>query len=613
MKEQIAPHLERLEGFASNGDERAQEKIIALQIKVKQINAVLPYLEKCITKNKEAEQKTIAILEKKCDEELVALEKGTATVNSSTDKSETDRQTSTSDLYMKVLAEGDAEENPQIDENFEESLVTNNAIYQSTPSRQLHTDIMNSTPVQLSGASENPIINDDIIPITPSHDYQEHLTSSLDETIVASASMTQEQVIPVVVEPNNETILQTNVGNGSPAVDASASIVTGGPEQVAVSNLESSFMEPRPRAESNSKPPPIKPKKKKVPPPRPPRRSSSYLSDGIESSPVPDATLSSSVVLAESSVPPQPPNRSSSCLSDNVEFQESPVLETRHRQSATLSMSATSSPVVSTGPPVAARPRRSGSHLSQGSPAPENSQRQSADHMASSPVISAGPPVASRPYRSGSHLSDNIELLGSPMVEPRRRQSAGHVASYMTATSSPVPAAGPPVASRPRRSGSHLSDNIELLGSPMVELRRRQSADHLALYMTATSSPVPAAGPPVASRPRRSGSHLSDNIEIQGSPARQRWSNDHTTATESPAIPSNSTETVNSNKTTNLGEDLTNVSVFSKIKVQNSTIHNIECIDDMYFVSCRLLRRLKHKQTLHLLFFYPFHFLYKFT
>ena len=566
MKEQIAPHLEKLEGLSSNGDERAQEKFIALQVKVKQIDAVLPYLEKCITKNKEAEQKTIAILEKKRDEELAALEKGTPTVNSSTDKSETDRQNSTSDLYMKVLAEGDMEENPQIDEEIVE---TNGAVYHSTPSREVHTDIMNSTPVQLSGAPENPVITDDIIPITLSHDYQEDLTSSLDETIIASASMVQEHVIPVVVEPNNETILQTDVVNRSPAVDAS-STVTGELELVAMSNLNSEFsvMEPRPRAESNSKPPPIKPKKKKVPPPRPPRRSSSYLSDGIELS---DIMQSSSVVLV-GDVAPQPPYRSSSCLSDNIESQGSPVLENRHRQSTDLDITATSSPVISAGPPVAARPRRSGSHLSQGSPVPDIRQRQSSDHsvtMASSPVISAGPPVASRPRRSGSHLSDNIELQGSPVIELRRRQSADHGPSNMTATSSPVLSAGPPVASRPRRSGSHLSDNIELQGSPVVEPRRRQSADHGPSNMTATSSPVLSAGPPVASRPRRSGSHLSDNIEIQGSPVvepRPRWSNDHSTA---PAIPSNSSETVNNKTTEYLGEHLANVSVFSKIKVQN--------------------------------------------
>ena len=583
MKEQIAPHLEKLEGLASNGDERAQEKFITLQVKVKQINAVLPYLEKCITKNKEAEQKTIAILEKKRDEELTVLEKG---INSFADKSENDRKNSTSDLYMKVLAEnGDTEENLQISENFEETMETNDEVYHSTPSREPHTVIMNSTPVQLSGAPDNAAINDDIISITLSHDYQEQLSGSLDETIVASASMVQEPVIPVVIEPNNETILQTDVVNRSPAVDASSAIVTG--EQVGL-NPESSVMEPRPRAESNSKPPPIKPKKKKVPPPRPPRRSSSYLSDGIDLqySPVPDTKQSSSVVLAGSPVAPQPPHRSSSCVPDNVESQGSPAPEIRYRQSVDHSasnMTATSSPVISTGPPVAARPRRSGSHLSQGSPVPEARQRQSADHnltMASSPVISTGPPVASRPRRSGSHLSDNIEIQGSPVVELRQRTSIDHSTSNMTTNSSPVLSAGPPVASRPRRSGSHLSDSIEIQGSPVVELRQRTSIDHSTSNMTTNSSPVLSAGPPVASRPRRSGSHLSDNIEIQGSPvveSRQRTSIDHTTATESSAIPSLSSGTINNNKTTEyLGEDLASVSVFSKIKVQNSTI---QCIN----------------------------------
>lgn len=387
MKEQIAPHLERLKGLIENGDERAKEKIVALQIKVKQIDAVLPYLEKCITKNKEAEQKTIAILEKKRDEELFALEKGITSVNSSTDKIESDRKTSTSDLYMKVLAENDdMGENSQLNEAFGEASRSTNAVQHSTPLHEpSHTDIINSTPVQFSGVStnvENAVINNNITPITHSHDYQENSTNSLDETIIAPASTVQEQPVPVVVEPYNlDTSLQTDVSR-IPTVDASLQE----PEQLTTLsvNPQSSVVEPRTRANLNSnKPPPIKPKKKKVPPPRPPRRSSSYLSDSIESqgSPISDTKQRSSVVSAGSPVAPQPPHRSSSYMSDNV---GSPVPDTkqrRHTDHSVLNATATSS-VESSVIPWPPR-RNSSSYISesQGSPASDTrQQRQSVDH-----------------------------------------------------------------------------------------------------------------------------------------------------------------------------------------------------------------------------------------
>lgn len=401
MKEQIAPHLERLEGFAANGDERAQEKIIALQVKVKQIDAVLPYLEKCITKNKEAEQKTIAILEKKRDEELAALEKGTAGVSSSTDKSESDKKNSTSDLYMKVLAENsDMGESPQLSEAFGETRQTTNNVHHSTPLHGPHDNVINSTPVQSSGASTHIVISDSVTPISYSHD-QEHLTASqsLDETIVASANAVQEQPIPLVVEPSS---LETS----------SSSVVAQGPEQSALPSMnpELSVVEPRPR--SDSKPPPIKPKKKKVPPPRPPRRSSSYLSDGFESqySPVQDTKQRSSVVSTGSAVAPQPPRRSSSFLSDNVvESQGSPAPESRQSVERVISNVTTSSPVISQPP------HRRSSYASEPQEPPnlESKQRQSIDHSIANAMETGSPSI---PLRSSGSINKTSEYLGEDLT-----------------------------------------------------------------------------------------------------------------------------------------------------------------------------------------------------
>ena len=616
MKGQIAPHLEKLEGLAANGDDRAQEKFVTLQIKVKQINAVLPYLEKCITKNKEAEQKTIAILEKKRDEELAALEKGSPSIDSPTERSENDRKNSTSDLYMKVLAEnGDIGEHPHLNEAFAGIPETSDGVHHSVPLHESHADIMNSTPIKPNGPSisvESPVMNGSIM---LAHDHQEQITNSLDETIVASANMVQEQAIPVVIEPhdNPETSLQTDPVSTAPVVHDS-SAVAGKPEQSAILNLntESSVMEPRPRADSNAKPPPIKPKKKKVPPPRPPRRSSSYLSDGTEPqySPLPDTKQRSSVLSAGSPVAPQFPRRSGSYAS---ELEGSPAPETRQRHStdhSALHTTGTSSPVISAGPPVASRPpRRSGSHISdsiefQGSPVLEAIRRRSTDHTTgttatSSPVVSAGPPVAFRPpRRSGSHVSDNIELHGSPVREIKESQSGDHNALNMPTTSS-----GPPVASRPpRRSGSHLSDNIELQGSPLGETKRKQSIDHSASNMNVNSSPIVSSGPPVAARsPRRSGSHISDSIELHGSPVgetRQRQSIDCNSANMIAGSNAIHSGALHNKATEYLGEDLVNVSVFSKIKVQKFNLFELLIRLLLSFVGFRE----DLKQSLHLLF-----------
>ena len=417
MKEQIAPHLEKLKGLVENGDERAQEKIVALQIKVKQINAVLPYLEKCITKNKEAEQKTIAILEKKRDEELSALEKGITTVNS-TDSIESDKKTSTSDLYMKVLAENDdMGENPQLTEAFGEAPQTTNAMQHLTPLYEpSHTDVINSTPVQSSGVPtdvNNTVINNNITPIAHSHDYQEHSANFLDETIIAPASTVQEQPLPVVVEPYNlETSLQTDASK-IPTVDVSlqeteqSSTLSINPEPV---------VEPRTRIESiGNKPPPIKPKKKKVPPPRPPRRSSSYLSDSIESqgSPIPSTKERLSVFSAGSPVAPQPPRRSSSYTSDSL---GSPVPSTRQRRNTDNSVSnmTTASSVFSAESPLVPQPphHNSSSVLDnvepQGSPAP--------DIRLSAANTTADPPSVLLRHSSGTISNKTSEYLGEDLV-----------------------------------------------------------------------------------------------------------------------------------------------------------------------------------------------------
>jgi len=362
MKKQIAPHLERLKTLAENGDERAQEKFVALQIKIKQIDAVLPYLEKCISKNKEAEQKTIAILEKKRDEELAALEEGTSNVTLSTDKNEGDAHTSTSDLYMKVLSDshnlGDSSRINGIFKDEEEArpeiidhstpqhqpepntVVGSRNTPHSTGSLMMDSLLTPIIPVYNTGSNHEqssialddtitsvPVVHDSSIHTTPieaytssqsSHNTQLNSGVSMVEPVSTTQGLPMQTVLPMGtntteptphVVPDHGVQLSSRVSVDSTSQYASPLSPSSEPPPPAAAVVTMS--EPR-HSIIDNKPPPIRPKKKKVPPPRPPRRSSSCGATtanmiNLEDSPASPNRRQS----ADANIPPAVPMRSS--------------------------------------------------------------------------------------------------------------------------------------------------------------------------------------------------------------------------------------------------------------------------------------------------------------
>jgi len=362
MKKQIAPHLERLKALSDNGDERAQEKFVALQIKIKQIDAVLPYLEKCISKNKEAEQKTIAILEKKRDEELAALEEGTIDATSSMDKNEGDSHTSTSDLYMRVLNDshnlGDSSRISGIFGNKE--VPKSGTIDHSTPQYQPELNGSSSTPHPISTGSllmdtlltpitpeynsgsaheqSSSVLDDTITSVPIAHDSSFHTTPIEAYTLEASSQSSHDTQlngsVPMVapVSTTQELPMQTvlpmglNTAQPTPHVvaDHSVQLTNGVPMDGAsqyTSQLSTSSEPPppaaavvamsEPRHSITDKPPPIRPKKKKVPPPCPPRRSS-YSATATNMINLDDSPASQNRrQSADADIPPDVPSRSS--------------------------------------------------------------------------------------------------------------------------------------------------------------------------------------------------------------------------------------------------------------------------------------------------------------
>ena len=70
MKRELDKHIRRLEERVRDGNEQAMAASQTLASKVLQIEQVLPYLQKCIKVNRQAELQTIAVLQKVKDEDL---------------------------------------------------------------------------------------------------------------------------------------------------------------------------------------------------------------------------------------------------------------------------------------------------------------------------------------------------------------------------------------------------------------------------------------------------------------------------------------------------------------------------------------------------------------
>ena len=72
LKEKFLEHIERLKG--ANETETSQKKMKEMQVKLSQIDKILPYLEKYVQANRQAEMQTLAILKEGCTIKLQELE-----------------------------------------------------------------------------------------------------------------------------------------------------------------------------------------------------------------------------------------------------------------------------------------------------------------------------------------------------------------------------------------------------------------------------------------------------------------------------------------------------------------------------------------------------------
>lgn len=73
LKEMFNNHMAKLQEKAEAGDQLAQKKLQELKVKLHQIDKVLPYLQKYVQVNQQAEMQTMAILKESCTEEIHKL------------------------------------------------------------------------------------------------------------------------------------------------------------------------------------------------------------------------------------------------------------------------------------------------------------------------------------------------------------------------------------------------------------------------------------------------------------------------------------------------------------------------------------------------------------
>ena len=73
LKDMFNSHMGKLQEKAEAGDPLAQKKLQELKVKLHQIDKVLPYLQKYVQVNQQAEMQTMAILKESCTEEINKL------------------------------------------------------------------------------------------------------------------------------------------------------------------------------------------------------------------------------------------------------------------------------------------------------------------------------------------------------------------------------------------------------------------------------------------------------------------------------------------------------------------------------------------------------------
>lgn len=70
FKKELSRHITKLNELSSDGNEHARKRLREVKLKIAQIDKVVPYLEKYVSVNRQAELQTISVLKESCTMEL---------------------------------------------------------------------------------------------------------------------------------------------------------------------------------------------------------------------------------------------------------------------------------------------------------------------------------------------------------------------------------------------------------------------------------------------------------------------------------------------------------------------------------------------------------------
>ena len=70
FKKELSKHLSKLDELSTTGNERAKKRLKSVHMKIAQIDKIVPYLEKYVAVNRQAEIQTISVLKESCTMEL---------------------------------------------------------------------------------------------------------------------------------------------------------------------------------------------------------------------------------------------------------------------------------------------------------------------------------------------------------------------------------------------------------------------------------------------------------------------------------------------------------------------------------------------------------------
>jgi len=70
FKKELSKHLSKLDELSTTGNEHAKKRLKNVHLKIAQIDKIVPYLEKYVAVNRQAEMQTISVIKESCTMEL---------------------------------------------------------------------------------------------------------------------------------------------------------------------------------------------------------------------------------------------------------------------------------------------------------------------------------------------------------------------------------------------------------------------------------------------------------------------------------------------------------------------------------------------------------------